>query len=360
MGSESAAVYGIHLGTTNSYVAVVDEYGKPVVIKNCIGDNFTPSVVHFDGPDRVVGSEAKNLSWIYSDTTAAMVKRWMGDPNWRFTYEAVDYRPEEISSYILRKLVSDAEKSLGTKISDVVITCPAYFGINEREATATAGKIAGLNVRDIIIEQNAAALAYSHYVSPTTKTHTALVYRLGGSTFDVAMVAIKSNEIECVAVDGDLNLGGRNWDDMVLNYLADQWKQETGSQDDPMDDPETAQDLFRKAEMVKTSLSTRDKVEVRVSHLGQCVKITVTREGFDQLTASILDRTVLLTSGMIEAAKAKGYPRFDQILLVGGATRMRQVAERLRGEFGMEPQMIDPDEIVAKGAAIFGMILANA
>jgi molecular chaperone DnaK (HSP70) len=355
MGNKSATVYGIDLGTTYSCIAVVDEYGKPVVIKNYDGDNITPSVVQFDGANRVVGKEAKNVAQMYHDTTVEMVKRRMGDPNWRFQYEGVDYRPEEISSYILRKLVSDAEQSVGTKITDVVITCPAYFSINEREATATAGKIAGLNVRGIINEPTAAAIAYG---VQQDKDLIAFVYDLGGGTFDVTMIAIKSGEIEVIATDGDHDLGGRNWDEMIVNFLADQWKQETGSQDDPMDDPETAQDLFLKAEAAKKTLSSRDRTEVPVTHRGQRVKVTLTREKFDDLTRSLLERATLLARQTLEAAKAKGYLRFDQLLLVGGSTRMRQVSEQLRNEFGMEPQMVDPDEIVAKGAAIYGMKLA--
>ena len=355
MGNKSATVYGIDLGTTYSCIAVVDEYGKPVVIRNYDGKNITPSVVQFEGNERVVGESAKNVAHMYPDTTVELVKRRMGDPNWRFTYEGVDYRPEEISSYILRKLVSDAEQSVGTKITDVVITCPAYFSINEREATATAGKIAGLNVRGIINEPTAAAIAYG---VQQDKDMVAFVYDLGGGTFDVTMIAIKSGEIEVIATSGDHDLGGRNWDEMVVNYLADQWKQEAGSQDDPMDDPETAQELFLKAETAKISLSTKDKTEVSVTHQGQRVKVTLTREKFDELTRSLLERATLLTRQTLEAAKAKGYLRFDQLLLVGGSTRMRQVTEQLRSEFGMEPQMIEPDEIVAKGAAIYGMKLA--
>lgn len=357
MSNESATVYGIDLGTTYSCIAVVDEFGKPVVIKNYAGENITPSVVQFDGANRVVGTEAKNVAQTFHDTTVEMVKRWMGDPNWRFAYEGVDYRPEEVSSYILRKLVSDAEQSLGTKITDVVITCPAYFTINQREATVAAGKIAGLNVRGVINEPTAAAIAYG---VKQDKDLVAFVYDLGGGTFDVTMIAIKSGEIEVIATGGDHELGGRDWDVMVVNYLADQWKHETGSQEDPMDDPETAQDLLLKAEMAKRALSPPEKnsTVVSVTHRGQRVKVTLTREKFDELTAHLLEKATMYTRQTIEAAKAKGYPRFDQLLLVGGSTRMRQVREQLSKEFGMEPHSDEPDEIVAKGAAIYGMMLA--
>ena len=357
MSDKPVTVYGIDLGTTYSCIAAVDEYGKPRVIRNYEGHNITPSVVQFNGSNRVVGEEAKNTAQMYTDTTVEMVKRRMGDPDWRFNYEGVDYRAEEISSYILRKLVSDAEQAVGEKITDVVITCPAYFSINQREATAAAGKIAGLNVRGIINEPTAAAIAYG---VQQDKDMVAFVYDLGGGTFDVTMIAIKSGEIEVIATKGDHDLGGRNWDEMMVNYLADQWKQETGSQDDPTDDAETTQELFGKAETAKMALSdkNKDKTEVSVTHQGQRVKVTLTRKKFDELTASLLERATVITRETLEAAKAKGYARFDQLLLVGGSTRMRQVAEQLRSEFAIEPQIVEPDEIVAKGAAIYGNKLA--
>ena len=348
-------VYGIDLGATYSCIAVVDEYGKPTVIRNYDGDHITPSVVQFDGPNRIVGKEAKNTAQLYPDTTVEMVKRRMGDPNWRFTYEGVDYRPEEISSYILRKLVSDAEQNTGAKITDVVITCPAYFSINQREATAAAGKIAGLNVRGVINDLTAAVLAYG---VEQDKDTVVLVYGLGGSSFSSALISVKSGNIEVIAMTGAQDLGGRDWDDMVVNYLADQWKQEADSQDDPLDDPETLQDLLGKAENAKKALSTKDKTEVAVTYQLKRVKVTLTRSKFDELTRSILERTTMLTEQMLEAARAKGHSRFDRLLLVGGSTRMRQVFEDLQFKFGVEPQILDPDQTVAKGAAIYGMKLA--
>lgn len=357
MGDKSATIYGIDLGTTYSCIAVVDEYGKPDVINNRAGENITPSIVQFDGKNRVVGTEAKNVAQMYHDTTVEMVKRRMGDPNYRFTYEGIDYTAPEISSFILRQVVSDAEQSLGQKITDVVITCPAYFGPDERDATLKAGQIAGLNVRGIINEPTAAAIAYG---VQQDKDMVAFVYDLGGGTFDVTMIAIKSGEIEVIATGGDNELGGRDWDVMIVNYLADQWKLETGSQDDPMDDPETAQDLLLKAETAKKALSIPEKnsTVVLVTYQGQRVKVILTREKFDELTAHLLEKATMFTRQTVEAAKAKGYTHFDQLLLVGGSTRMRQVVEQLRSEFGMEPQSVEPDEIVAKGAAVYGMKLA--
>lgn len=351
MGDKSANIYGIDLGTTYSCIAVVDEFDKPVVIKNVDNEDTTPSVVLFEETTRVVGKEAKNVAAMNPDSTVELIKRQMGNPNYRFTYKDVDYSPEEISSFILRKLVSDAEQRLGTKITDVVITCPAYFDPTQRDATAKAGEYAGLNVRGILNEPTAAAFAYG---VQQDKDLVAFVYDLGGGTFDVTMIAIKSGAIEVIATDGDHDLGGRNWDEIVVNYFADQWRQETGSQDDLMDDHETYQDLFLKAEEAKKSLTYRDKKDVPVTHQGQRVKVTLTREKFDELTKSLLERTMQFTRKTLEVAKAKGYSHFDQFLLVGGSSYMPQVAEQLKSEFGIEPQLIDPHEIVAKGAALYG------
>lgn len=355
MSNKPVTVYGIDLGTTYSCIASVDEYGKPTVIKNFEGENITPSVVQFDGESRIVGKEAKNVAQMNADSTVEMVKRHMGEAGWRFAYKGVDFSPEEISSYVLRKVVGDAEASIGEKITDVVITCPAYFGINEREATAKAGEIAGLNVRSIINEPTAAAIAYG---VQQDQDMVVLVYDLGGGTFDITMIAIKAGEIEVIATGGNHFLGGRNWDELVVTYLADQWKALTSSSEDPMDDAETLQDLFGKAEQAKKSLSAREKTDVAITHRGQREKISLTREKFDELTASPLEETVAHTHRTLAQAKEKGYARFDRLLLVGGSTRMPQVMERLRKEFGTEPQIVDPDEVVAKGAALYGQKLA--
>jgi molecular chaperone DnaK len=358
MTEQSSTIFGIDLGTTFSCIAHIDEYGRPAAIINAEGSRITPSVVFFDGNNRTVGAEAKNIAIMYPNQVVSLVKRQMGS-DWVFHYDfdGVDYTPEEISSYIIKKLVNDAQQSLGCIISDVVITCPAYFGINEREATAKAGKIAGLNVRSIINEPTAAALSY---VLHEEKDQVVLVYDLGGGTFDITMIEIKVGEINVIATGGNHFLGGRNWDEVIVNYLSEEWKAATDSDEEPLDDLETVQDLFLKAEAAKISLSNpaRDKTEVAVAHAGERKKITLTREKFDELTANLLERTIQYTYEMLEEAKKKGYTQFDQILLVGGATRMPQVIERVRQEFKMEPKIYDPDEAVAKGAAWYGQKLA--
>src|SRR5512144_52476 len=192
MSAHASTVYGIDLGTTYSCIASVDEYGKPTIIKNRDGETLTPSVVFFEGDHRVVGKEAKNGAQVYPDRVVAMVKRHMGEAAWRFHYDGVAYRAEEVSALILRKLVGDAEAALGETITDVVITCPVYFGFNEREATAQAGAIAGLTVRSILNEPTAAAIAYG---VPQDRDGVVLVYDLGGGTFDITMIEIKADDI---------------------------------------------------------------------------------------------------------------------------------------------------------------------
>lgn len=355
MSEGTTTVFGIDLGTTYSCIAHVDEYGQATTIPNMEGDRITPSVILFDGSSRVVGKEAKNVALMYPDQIVETVKRYMGQADWVHFYDGVEYRPEEISSYILRKVAGDAEMALGRPVTDVVISCPAYFGINEREATARAGEIAGLNVRSIINEPTAAAIAYGLHEG---QDQIVLVYDLGGGTFDITMIEIKVGEINVIATGGDHRLGGRNWDEVVIGYLAEQWQALTGSLEDPLDDKETVQDLFGKAEQAKKSLSAREQTSVAVTHAGQREKITLTRETFNDLTGQLLERTIEYTHNMLKEAEKKGHTHFDQFLLVGGSTRMKQVAERLVAEFGIEPRMVDPDEIVAKGAALYGQKLA--
>ena len=350
----STTVFGIDLGTTYSCISHVDQFGKAVTIPNLEGDRVTPSAVFFDGEERIVGIEAKNNRVLYDNQVVEMVKRQMGQTGWSFFCDGRDYSAEEISSYILRKLAQDAEMATGIPVTDVVITCPAYFGINEREATAKAGEIAGLNVRSIINEPTAAAIAYGLH---DELDQTILVYDLGGGTFDITMIEIKKGEITVIATGGDHNLGGKDWDSALMGYLSSQWMDQTASFEDPMDDPDTVADLFGKAESAKKSLSARQQTNVAVMHAGQREKIEITRDKFDEITKSLLERTIEYTHKMLGEAKKKGFASFDKIILVGGSARMPQVAARLKAEFGMEPQLFEPDEAVAKGAALYGQVL---
>lgn len=355
MSDDIKKVFGIDLGTTYSCIAYVDEFEKPVVVANSENERITPSAVFYDNDNVVVGTEAKRNSLLSPEAVAVMVKRFMGNPNWVFESNGKSYRPEEVSSFILRKVVGDAEQQLNEKIHDVVITCPAYFGINEREATANAGKIAGLNVREIINEPTAAAIAYGMHQA---EDQVVLVYDLGGGTFDVTMIQVSGESITVLCTGGDHNLGGREWDATLVNYLVQCFQQDTGSSEDILDDPVTCQDLFLTAETVKKTLSTRDKAPLFITHSGQRVKVELTREKFDELTGGSLARTIELTRKMLEEAAAKGHAHYDKILLVGGSSKMPQVQARLKKEFSVPCEIFDPDESVAKGAAIYGRMLA--
>ena len=346
-------IWGIDLGTTYSCIAYVDEHGKPVVVKNNEGDLITPSVVYFENNNVTVGKVAKASAVLYPDAVVSFVKRQMGNPNYLFEYDGQTYRAETISSFILKKLVADAEQQSGEKITEVVITCPAYFGINEREATKKAGELAGLKVHSILAEPTAAAIAWGKAHSDE---QVVLVYDLGGGTFDITMINVSHAAIEVIVTGGDHHLGGKDWDDILIDYFITQYHQQTGETDDLREDADTYSALVDLAESSKKLLTAKEKAPVVfVSPSGKRVKIELTREKFEELTASLLERTVQLTHDMLQEAKKKGHTTFSEILLVGGSTRMPQVAERLRREFNVSISSFDPDEAVAKGAALFGL-----
>jgi len=222
----SKYVFGIDLGTTYSCIARVDDTARAEVIKNNDGDNITPSVVEFDGDNVIVGSDAKSEAVLNPENTVMLVKTLMGKTDFAINYNGEDKTPEEISAFILRKLTQDASEQLGVEVKDVVITCPAYFGTAERTATKNAGKIAGLNVLEIISEPTAAALYYGCAKEQDEKT--ILVYDLGGGTFDVTIMRISSDKIQVICSDGDHDLGGKNWDEVLIEYLADQFVKKIG------------------------------------------------------------------------------------------------------------------------------------
>lgn len=355
-------VFGIDLGTTYSCIAYIDEAGKPVVLKNAEGDLTTPSVVFFESQtDITVGSAAKESAKMYPEQVVTFIKRSIGQPGFSLNLNGIDMKPEEISSYILKKVVQDAEETLrmegklddDEQIRDVVITCPAYFGVAERDATKAAGVIAGLNVMAIINEPTAAAITYG--VTDDSQTRTVLVYDLGGGTFDITMINIKPGEIRVICTGGDHNLGGKDWDDRVLLYLAEQYQAETGTLDNILEDAETLQELSLAAERAKKLLSAKEKAPVAVNYMGERVRIELTRQKFDELTEDLLTRTIDLTGEMFKEAEKKGFSQKDvsEILLVGGSSKMPQVMRRVKVEFGIETKMFDPDESVAKGAAIY-------
>lgn len=355
-------VFGIDLGTTYSCVAYIDENNKPVVLKNSEGDLTTPSVVYFESESEVlVGESAKESSKIYPEKAVAFIKRSIGQPNSNVFINEKEMSPAEVSSYTLKKIVKDANDTLkmegkiaeGEEIKDVVITCPAYFGINERAATKTAGELAGLNVLQIINEPTAAAIMYG--VTDNKDEKVVLVYDLGGGTFDVTIIHIKPGEIEVICTGGDHTLGGKDWDDTIIMYIDDEFQRQTGTSESVLDDPETLQEITLSAEKAKKLLTSKEKAPISVNYKGKRARIELTREKFDELTHPLLDRTIALTKDMLKEANKKGYSEnsINEILLVGGSSKMPQVEKAVKANFGVEPKMFDPDEAVAKGAAIF-------
>ncbi len=348
-------VFGIDLGTTYSCIAHVDEHAKPVVLPNKEGDLTTPSVVFFESPESiVVGKSAKDVAAVEPDQVVSTVKRMMGDATWDFDAFGKTYRPQDISSFILRKLVEDAELALGgEKIEKVVITCPAYFGVNEKEATRQAGLLAGLDVLYVIPEPTAAALCYG---IEQTENQTVLVYDLGGGTFDVTVIDIREGAIDVVCTGGDHRLGGKNWDEALVHYMAECFAKDTGvSAEALLNDVETYQELLNDAEECKKRLTDREAVTRPVRFEGKRVKVEVTREAFDRISDQFLQRTLSLTEQEIEKAQAKGYDKIDKLLLVGGSTYMPQVLDAVRSRFQDSSILqFDPNQAVAKGAAIFG------
>ncbi len=356
MTNKIKRVFGIDLGTTNSSIAYVDDYGKAVIIPNSDNQRVTPSVVFFDDDVIVVGDVAKESSKLYPNDVVSFVKRSVGEPEFLYEYDSKIYRAEEISSFILKKVAQDAEQNLGEKVTDVVITCPAYFGINEREATRRAGEIAGFNVRQVINEPTAAAIAYCAE-DPLTK-RSVLVYDLGGGTFDVTMISIDSEAIEVICTGGDHNLGGKDWDDRVVAYLVEEFQRQTGTSEDILEDPDTCQDLLISAEKAKKILTQRERTPISITHGGQRVKVELQREKFEEITRDLVERTIAFTREMLNEAARKGHDSFDDFILVGGSSRMPQIAARIQEEFGVTPKVYDPDGVVAKGAAIYGWKLA--
>ena len=355
-------VFGIDLGTTYSCISYIDEYGKPVVLKNSDGDHTTPSVVMLESEGNIiVGAEAKRSIEIEPDKTVQFIKRKMGKENDTVTLNGITYHAPEISSMILRKLVNDANEELrqtgvlkdGEEIKDVVITCPAYFGMNEKQATKTAGELAGLNVLNIINEPTAAAISYG--VSGSNKNETVLVYDLGGGTFDITVMNIDGNNISVVCTGGDDQLGGKDWDEVLMDYVIERYQEENG--EDLSEDPETIAALYVDVETWKKSLTSREKINISVNGPAGRFREELTREKYEELTYDLLNRTKNLLDDVLTTAEKQGYPksRIDKVLLVGGSSRMPQVAAMIERDYNVKPVLADPDEAVSKGAAIYAV-----
>ena len=349
-----AKVVGIDLGTTYSAIATVNSHGKAEIIVNREGDRITPSVVLFDADAPIVGSIAKRSAIASPLNVVQFVKRQMGNPSWKFRSEGGHvWKAEEISAIILKRLKQDAEILVGESVRDAVITVPAYFDDAQRKATQDAGRIAGLNVLRIINEPTAAALAYG--IDKVAKQQTILIYDLGGGTFDVTIMRIGGGKIEVLATGGDKNLGGFDWDNEIMKFLNAEYKKQGGC--DLFEDPTLEQDLRDKAEIAKKTLSSRDKTTVFLSARGQNCSITLTLSEFEALTGALLKRTASIMGFVLEDSHL-GWGDVGKVLLVGGATRMRAVPALIEKVTGKKPSMeVNPDEVVAVGAAIQGMML---
>ena len=355
-------VFGIDLGTTYSCISYIDEYGKPVVLKNSDGEHTTPSVVYMESKENIiVGNEAKRSIEVESEKTIQFIKRKMGKEKDTVEIGGTIYHAPEISAMILKKVVNDANDDLkqqgiikdGEEIKDVVITCPAYFGLKERDATKTAGELAGLNVLSIINEPTAAAISYG--ISGSDKEETVLVYDLGGGTFDITIMNIKGASVTVVCTGGDDQLGGKDWDEKFIEYINGKYSEEFG--EDLSEDPEIMATLYLDAEVWKKSLTTREKVNVTVNGPAGRMRMEVTRDEYENITRELLIRTKNLLDDVLTVAEKKGYSinKIDKILLVGGSSRMPQVSAMLQKEYNLTPVLADPDEAVAKGAAIFAI-----
>lgn len=350
---------GIDLGTTNSCIAYVNDAEVAEVIFNREGKNTTPSVVYFESTDNVVvGQIAKDTAVLEPKSTISFVKRLMGKTDFAMTYGGKDYSPEMISSLILKKLVQDAENSLGEEIKDVVITCPAYFGTQEKEATRAAGEIAGLNVLSIIPEPTAAAIAYG--VDKGDVNKTIMVYDLGGGTFDVTVMRVEEENgkkvIRTIATGGDHELGGKDWDKEIMDFVEEEFRAQNNFEDEFDEDTalQFEQDLRGRAENAKIQLSGRRSVGIPVVANGMKARVDLALEKFEELTETLLERTIDEVERALESAKEKGISHIDEIILVGGSSRMPQVEKILNKKYPDIPRRLyDADEAVAKGAAIF-------
>lgn len=376
-------ILGIDLGTTNSAMAVF-EGGEPSIIVNAEGDRTTPSVVGFraDG-DRIVGKAAKNQAVTNPTNTVFSIKRFMGrrydevgselktvpykvkaGTGQRAVVEinGEDFTPEQVSAMILGKMKADAEKSLGETITDAVITVPAYFNDAQRQATKDAGKIAGLNVQRIVNEPTAAALAYGF--DKKNIDQKILVFDLGGGTFDVSLLDLADGVVEVLATNGDNHLGGDDWDQRVIDWMADKFQQDNGI--DLRSDPMALQRLKDAAENAKKELSSAQQAEINLPFITadatgpKHLNYTLTRAEFEKITRDLLDRCKAPVTKALQDAGLQ-ISQVNEVILVGGSTRMPAVQELVRQMTGKQPNMsVNPDEVVADGAAVQGGVLSGA
>src|ERR1700736_5445628 len=325
--SERKAI-GIDLGTTFSAIAHIDAYGKPQIIPNAESERITPSVILFDGSNVIVGTTAKNNAVAEPEKIVDFVKREMGKPKEQFHREfgGKVYSAEELSALILKKLKLDAEKYLKQPITDAVITVPAYFNDAERPPTITAGQLAGFNVLQIINGPTAAPLAYG--LDKLDENQTVFVFDLGGGTFDVTIMRIIDHKIEMVATNGDHRLGGKDWDDVILNLVAGEFYHLHG--ENPLLDLHSYQDLHNRALSAKIQLSSRNSTTIVYHHGGKSVKLTLTRKDFEKRTRHLVEKCKTICEMVMQEAKLK-WDKIDKVLLAGGMTRMPMIRAMIAG-----------------------------
>ena len=352
-------IIGIDLGTTNSCVAIL-EGGEPKIIANAEGDRTTPSVVAIKNGEEMVGVTAKRQAVTNSSNTVSSIKRKMGTKE-KIEIDGKKYTPEEISAKILMKLKTDAESYLGSKVTKAVITVPAYFNDAERQATKNAGKIAGLDVERIINEPTAAALAYG--LDKQDQTHTILVYDLGGGTFDVSILDLGDGVFEVKSTAGDNRLGGDDFDDRVMEYLVSEFKKDNGV--DLSNDKMAMQRLKDEAEKAKKNLSSMPSTTISIPFITQSsngplhLEINLTRAKFEEINRDLFEKTITLVKKAMKDAKLTNKD-IDKVVLVGGSTRIPYIQEIVEKELGKEPfKGVNPDEVVAMGAAIQGGVLSG-
>ncbi|WP_320919757.1 Hsp70 family protein, partial [Eisenbergiella porci] len=352
-------IIGIDLGTTNSCVAVM-EGGKPTVIANAEGARTTPSVVAFTKTgERLVGEPAKRQAVTNADRTVASIKRHMGS-DYKVDIDSKKYSPQEISAMILQKLKADAENYLGEKVNEAVITVPAYFNDAQRQATKDAGKIAGLDVKRIINEPTAAALAYG---LDNEKEQKIMVYDLGGGTFDVSIIEIGDGVIEVLATNGDTRLGGDDFDNKVIDWMVSEFKKQEGI--DLSGDKMAMQRLREAAEKAKKELSSATTTNINLPFITATADgpkhfdMDLTRAKFDELTHDLVERTAIPVQNALRDAGITA-SELGKVLLVGGSTRIPAVQDKVKLMTGHEPsKTLNPDECVAIGASIQGGKLAG-
>ncbi|MFC7006758.1 molecular chaperone DnaK [Halalkalicoccus salilacus] len=355
----SNKILGIDLGTTNSAMAVM-EGGDPEIIVNGEGDRTTPSVVAFTDDERLVGKPAKNQAIQNPERTIASIKRHMGEEDHTVEVDGEEYTPEQISAMILQKLKRDAEEYLGDEVERAVITVPAYFNDRQRQATKDAGEIAGFEVERIVNEPTAASMAYG---LDDDSDQTVMVYDLGGGTFDVSVLDLGGGVYEVVATNGDNDLGGDDWDQAIIDHLAQEFENDHGI--DLREDRQALQRLKDAAEEAKIELSSRKETDINLPFITATdsgpvhLETSLTRAKFESLTQDLIERTVEPTQ---QALSDAGYSadEIDEVILVGGSTRMPQVQEKVEDLIGQEPKKnVNPDEAVALGAAIQAGVLGG-